>query len=184
MLLTPRAVGPPTLAALLLCGCSHLHVDLPPSPSSPLALPSSTVVAASLRTPVCFDSGWLSRGAHTHHWLDGGSMVDILQMVEGFFTVALFCPFLDLLVCYHTLGLSALCSHLLAPQGSLLVDDLPLLALLLCAICYQVCSISDLPLFALCLCAMGHQVDQDLSCLHCGPSRSHVSGPTTSSQDL
>jgi len=42
-------------------------------------------------------------------------MVDLLQMVEGFLTVALFCSFLDFLVYYHTLGLSAFCSHLMAP---------------------------------------------------------------------
>jgi len=83
-------------------------------------------------------------------------MVDLLQMLERFFTVALFCPFLDLLVCCHSFGLSALCSHLLALQGYPSVDDLPLFALPLCAICYQVCLISDLPIFALSLCAMGH----------------------------
>jgi len=111
-------------------------------------------------------------------------MVDILQMVEGFLTVALLYSFLDLLVYFHTLGLSALCSHLLAPQGSHLVDDLPFLALLLCAVWYQVYLIRDISLFVLCLCAICHQVDQDLTCLHCGPTRSYLSGSPTPSQDL
>ena len=111
-------------------------------------------------------------------------MVDLLQMVEGFYTVALFCPFLALSVLDHSFGQPALCSLVATLCGSPLVDALPFIALLLCATDCQAHSVSDLPHIALCLCAMGHQVDQDLSCLHCGPSRSHVSGPTTSSQDL
>jgi len=111
-------------------------------------------------------------------------MVDLLQMVEGFFTVALFCRFLDLSVLDHSFGQPALCSLVLALCGSRHVDALSFIPLLLRAIDCQAHSVSYLPCIALCLCAKGHQVDQDLSCLHCGPTRSHVSGHTTSSQIL
>jgi len=72
-------------------------------------------------------------------------MVDLLQMVEGFFTVALFCPFLALLVCDHSFDPSALCSPLLALCGSPPVDALSLIALLLCATDCQAHLVSDLP---------------------------------------
>jgi len=119
------------------------------------------------------------------HWRAGYyTILYLLQMVEGFFTVSLFCPFLAISVLDHSFGQPALCSPVSALCGSLLVNALSFIALLLCATDCQAHSVGDLPHIALCLCAMGHQVDQDLSCLHCGPSRSHVSGPTMSSQIL
>jgi len=156
-------VTPRVVADSLPCGCPLLSLLASPCPSSSFAVPSSPAVASSAGPSVHCDCEWLSGRSPTHHWFDGGSVVDLLQVVDWFISLALFCSSLALQVHDHTFGPSALDSPCLAPDVSL--------------------SVNALPHFALSLCAVGDQVDQDWSCLHCGSSRSHLQGTSISSQE-
>jgi len=151
---TPRAVVPPTFADALSSGCPLLSLLASPCPLSSFAVPSSPAVASSAGPSVHCDCKWLSGRSPTHHWFDGGSVVDLLQVVDWFISLALFSSLLDPQVYDFAFGLQALGSPALAPSGSPQVNALPR--------------------FALGLCAVGHQVDQDWSGLHCGSPRPHL----------